>query len=111
MPRKAFPPDAWKGIDEAYKYAASKDVVLVVAAGSSAKELDEYPGPATHRLVAGAAMLNDTRWEQKNYKGSGMTQGSSFGKHLSVMAPVEKIQICVPHEERFYVTLHPFAMA
>jgi hypothetical protein len=46
--------------------------------------------------------LNDTRWEQEvDFQGTKIKQGSNFGKRLTVMAPVEKLVVCTPHEERF----------
>jgi subtilisin family serine protease len=54
-------------------------------------------------IVAGATLLNDTRWEEEvTFQGTKLKQGSNFGKRLTVMAPVEKLVVCAPHEPRFY---------
>jgi hypothetical protein len=54
-------------------------------------------------IVAGATLLNDTRWEEEvTFQGAKIKQGSNFGKRLTVMAPVEKLVVCTPHEQRFY---------
>ena len=96
-------PDAWRELDDAFRYAASKDVLIVLSAGNSAKESNDYPGDESHTIVAGASMLNDERWEEEdNIMGTMIKQGSNYGKRLTVMAPTESILVCVPHEQRFY---------
>jgi subtilisin family serine protease len=95
--------DAWNSLEEAFGYAASKDVIIVVAAGNIAQEVEDYPGDEAHTIVAGASTLKDERWEQEmEIKGQKIKQGSCYGKRLTLMAPTEKILECVPHEKRFY---------
>jgi len=96
-------PDAWRELDDAFRYAASKDVLIVLSAGNLAQESNDYPGDESHTIVAGASMLNDERWEEEdNIMGTMIKQGSNYGKRLTVMAPTESILVCVPHEQRFY---------
>src|SRR5262249_30624637 len=57
------------------------------------------------RLPDGGSVvqMNDTRWEgEVTFQGARIKQGSNFGKRLTVMAPVEKLVVCAPHEPRFY---------
>ncbi len=96
-------PDAWRELDDAFRYAASKDVLIVLSAGNLAQESNDYPGDESHTIVAGASMLNDERWEEEDsIMGTVIKQGSNYGQRLTVMAPTESILVCVPHEERFY---------
>ena len=97
-------PDAdQKKIEDAFQYAASKNVVIVIAAGNTATMCENYPGDPNTMIVAGATLLDDTRWEKETTFGEHkIKQGSDFGKRLTVMAPVENIQVCLPHEKRFY---------
>jgi subtilisin family serine protease len=98
-------PEAWQHLEEAVAYAASKNVVIVLAAGNNAARWEDYPGDADTVIVAGASRLNDTRWEEEiEFKGTKIKQGSNYGKRLTVMAPVERLVVCVPHEPRMYVT-------
>ena len=106
LPRKACQsPAAWRKLEEAFAYAAKKSVVIVLAAGNNAAEVGDYPGSPETVIVAGATLLDDTRWEEKKevevFKVK-VKQGSNFGKRLTVMAPVEKIMVCQPHERRMY---------
>jgi subtilisin family serine protease len=95
--------EKWKRLEAAFSYAAEKGVVLVLAAGNNAAQWEDYPGRPDTVIVAGATLLNDTRWEEKvTFQGAKIKQGSNFGKRLTVMAPVEKLVVCAPHEERFY---------
>ncbi len=93
----------WKKLESAFAYAAEKGVIIVLGAGNNADKWEDYPGDPDSVIVVGATLLNDTRWEQEiNLHGTKIKQGSNFGKRLTVMAPVEKLVVCVPHEERFY---------
>jgi subtilisin family serine protease len=95
--------EKWKNLEGAFSYAAEKGVVIVLAAGNNAARWDDYPGSPEAVIVAGATLLNDTRWEEElAVGGSKVKQGSNYGKRLTVMAPVEKPVVCTPHEERFY---------
>jgi hypothetical protein len=54
-------------------------------------------------IVAGATLLNDTRWEEEvTFQGTKIKQGSNYGKRLTVTAPVETLVVYAPHEQRFY---------
>jgi len=95
--------EARNKLDDAFTYAADKDVIIVISAGNNAREVDDYPGDEHLTIVAGAAMLNDERWEEEIPVGNQtIKQGSSYGKRLTVMAPVESLVVCVPHEKRYY---------
>jgi len=95
--------EKWQRLEEAFSYAAEKGVVIVLAAGNNAAQWDDYPGSPETVIVAGATLLNDTRWEMEaELRGTKIKQGSNFGKRLTVMAPVENLVVCVPHEQRFY---------
>jgi subtilisin family serine protease len=95
--------DKWKRLEDAFAYAADKGVVMVLAAGNNAAEWEDYPGSSDTVIVAGATLLDDTRWEEEvDVGGTKIKQGSNFGKRLTVMAPVEKLVVCAPHEQRFY---------
>jgi subtilisin family serine protease len=95
--------DKWKKLEEAFSYAADKGVVIVLAAGNNAAQWEDYPGGPDTVIVAGATLLDDTRWEEEvNFQGTKIKQGSNFGKRLTAMAPVERLVVCTPHEQRFY---------
>ncbi len=98
-------PEAWQQLEDAFEYAAKNDVVIVIGAGNDAVRAEGYPGNPNSMIVAGATMLNDTRWEEEfHFKGSSkIKQGTNFGKRLTAMAPTENIQVCIPHEKRFYI--------
>jgi thermitase len=103
--RRSFCPSAekWKRLEDAFSYAADKGVVIVLSAGNNAAQWEDYPGGPDTVIVAGATLLNDTRWEEEvTVQGTTIKQGSNFGKRLTVMAPVEKLVVCAPHEQRFY---------
>jgi subtilisin family serine protease len=105
--RKSLCPsaDVWQKLEESFCYAAAKGVIIVLGAGNDALQYQDYPGGPDSVIVAGASRLDDTRWEQDvDFKGTKVKQGSSFGKRLTVMAPVENLLVCMPHEERFYVS-------
>jgi subtilisin family serine protease len=95
--------EKWKRLEDAFSYAAQKGVVIVLSAGNNAAQWEDYPGSPDTVIVAGATLLNDTRWEEEvTFQGAKIKQGSNFGKRLTVMAPVEKLVVCAPHEQRFY---------
>jgi subtilisin family serine protease len=104
MERSLCPSDeVWEQIEVAFVYAAGKEVVIVLGAGNNAAKWEGYPGKADSMLVVGASLLDDTRWEQElEMKGMKIKQGSNYGKRLSVMAPVDNLMVCQPHEERWY---------
>ena len=96
-------PDVWKNVEDAFAYAAEKDVVIVLSAGNNAARWEGYPGESDSVLVVGASLLDDTRWEQElDVMGAKIKQGSNYGDRLSVMAPVESLVTCQPHDPRWY---------
>jgi subtilisin family serine protease len=96
-------PEVWRNIDDAFGYAEQRNVLIVLAAGNTAAKWEDYPGSNETTLVVGATLLNDDRWETEVEAGGiKVKRGSCFGKRLSVMAPVERLIVCAPHEERFY---------
>jgi thermitase len=96
--------EAWSALEDAFAYAAVKNVLILLGSGNDAAERDDYPGNARSVIVVGAAKLDDSRWEQVFETGGGkITQGSSYGKRLTVMAPSENIVVCQPHDARFYI--------
>jgi subtilisin family serine protease len=97
--------ELWRNLEDAFAYAAKKNVVIVLSAGNNAQRWEDYPGDPDTMIVAGATRLDDTRWEQTTeHRGMKVKQGSNFGKRLTVMAPVEKLLVCVPHDRRVYDT-------
>jgi subtilisin family serine protease len=93
----------WDKVEEAFAYAASKNVVIVMSAGNDGARTEDYPGDARTVIVAGATLLDDKRWETEvELRGLKIRQGSNFGKRLTCMAPVQNLLVCVPHEERMY---------
>jgi subtilisin family serine protease len=97
--------DAWKKLEEAFAYAATKNVVIVVSAGNDGTRTEDYPGDAKTMIVAGATLLDDKRWEQEvDVRGMKVKQGSNFGKRLTCLAPVQDLLVCAPHEKRMYET-------
>ena len=93
----------WDRLEAAFKHAADKGVLMVLAAGNNAVESEDYPGDGASVLIVGASRLDDTRWEQEiQMMGRTFKQGSNFGKRLGVMAPSDSLVVCNPHESRFY---------
>ena len=93
--------EVWKSLEDAFSYAAEKDVVIVLSAGNDATRLEDYPGSLDSVIIAGATMLDDSRWEEEHEAmGRKIKQGSNYGNRLTVMAPVENLMVCQPHEER-----------
>jgi thermitase len=98
-----FSTDSWQTLEEAFAYAREEGVLIVLAAGNSGVLCEDYPGNPDSVIVVGATRLDDRRWEEVvDIKGSKIKQGSNFGKRLTVMAPMENLQVCVPHDQRFY---------
>ena len=95
---KSFSPEK-KWVDEAVKYAESKGVLLVHAAGNDAKNLDttfNYPSP---QLLDGTRPNNwITVGASGDPKAGGLTAGfSNYGKkEVDVFAPGVKIYSTVP---------------
>ncbi|MHB9029780.1 MAG: S8 family peptidase [Candidatus Latescibacterota bacterium] len=96
-------PESWDMLQNAFTYARDKGVIIVLGSGNNAREVDDYPGDDSFTIIAGASLLNDTRWEEEiTMMQQKMKQGSSYGKRLTVMSPVDSLVIGVPHEARFY---------
>ncbi len=95
---KSFSPEK-KWVDEAVKYAESKGVLMVHAAGNDAKNLDttfNYPSP---QLLDGTRPNNwITVGASGDPKGGGLTANfSNYGKkEVDVFAPGVKIYATVP---------------
>src|SRR5581483_5082690 len=71
--------------------------------GNDAARTEDYPGDARTMIIAGAALLDDKRWEQETeVRGLKVKQGSNFGKRLTCLAPVQDLLVCMPHEKRMY---------
>jgi len=96
-----YPEPTQQKIDEAFDYARKHDVLMVIAAGNSNKEI---PNTLKHRdniIIVGASSKNDTRWTMMT---GGITQGSNWGELLDVCAPTEDLVVCQPSDDRFYKT-------
>jgi subtilisin family serine protease len=101
LSRQLIPEKAWDELEKAFEYAEDNDVIIVLGAGNNAMKCEDYPGGEL-TIVAGATLLNDERWEEEvEFMGQKIKQGSNYGK-ITVMAPVENLTVCAPHEERFY---------
>jgi len=95
--------EVWDELEAAFEYAADHDVVIVLAAGNNAAKWEGYPGNADSMIVVGASLLDDTRWEvETEVLGTTIKQGSNYGDRLTVMAPVENLVTCQPHDSRYY---------
>jgi len=95
--------EARNKLEDAFRYAANKGVLIVMGAGNNAQEVEDYFGDKNSTIVVGATMLNDKRWEEEvEYMGQKIKQGSCYGKRLTVMAPAESLVVCEPHEKRMY---------
>jgi subtilisin family serine protease len=95
--------EAWTKLEDAFTYAARKNVVIVLSAGNDGALAEDYPGDTRSVIVVGATLLNDKRWEQEvDLRGMKFKQGSSFGKRLTCVAPVQDLLVCSPHEQRMY---------
>ncbi len=95
---KSFSPEK-KWVDEAVKYAESKGVLLVHAAGNDAKNLDTTYNYPTPQLLDGTRPKNwITVGASGDPKAGGLTAGfSNYGKkEVDVFAPGVKIYSTVP---------------
>ena len=96
-------PESWDLLESAFSYARGKGVIIVLSAGNQAQEVTDYPGDDSTTIIAGASLLDDSRWEEDTtMMQQKIKQGSCYGKRLTVMAPVDSLAVCVPHEKRFY---------
>lgn len=95
--------ESWDLLESAFAYARDKGVIIVLSSGNQAQEVTDYPGDDATVIIAGASLLNDIRWEEEvTMMQQKIKQGSCWGKRLTVMAPVDSLVQCVPHEARFY---------
>lgn len=96
-------PAALEQLDAAFQEAIDRDVIIVLGAGNDGQPVSGYPGSLETVLVVGASTLSDARWEESmEVMGQSVTQGSSYGPRLSVMAPVERIKVALPHDAAQY---------
>jgi subtilisin family serine protease len=101
LSRQLIAEKAWNELEKAFAYAEDNDVIIVLGAGNNAMRCEDYPGGEL-TIVVGAILLNDERWEEEiEYMGEKIKQGSNYG-NITMMAPVENLTVCAPHEERFY---------
>lgn len=96
-----YPEQTQQKIDEALEYAREHDVLVVIAAGNSNKEISNMLKSKDNIIIVGASTKNDTRWTMTI---GVVTQGSNWGKLLDVCAPVEELVVCLPSDNRFYKT-------
>ncbi|MDR2914615.1 MAG: S8 family serine peptidase [Tannerella sp.] len=94
-----YPEQTQRKIDDAFDYARQQDVLLVIAAGNSNKEIPNTLKHRDHVIMVGALSRDDTRWMMT---AGNITQGSNWGELLDVCAPVEELVVCMPSDERYY---------
>ncbi len=100
------PAETKGAFEAAFDYAREKDVVLVLGAGNNGTLCEDYPGNPDAVIVVGAILLDDTRWEEvHDVQGTKIKEGSNYGKRLTVVAPTENLQVCWPHDKRFYASV------
>ena len=84
------------------EYALQADVVLVAGSGNSNREDGWYDWAGVLDVVlVGGLDRNGQRWLAKpvEFKGRTVRQGYSYGKGLSVMAPMLDLVLCAPDIE------------
>ena len=96
-------PEGARLLAEAFDHARDRDVLIVIGAGNSGREVHRYPGTRETVLVVGAVNLDDDLWKTTvTHQGLSIEQGSCTGPRVSVVAPMEKILAARPHDEAFY---------
>lgn len=60
-------PNSTPALEEAVAYAASKDVVLIAAAGNSGSSVPMYPASCPNVIAVAATDSDGERWEKSNY--------------------------------------------
>ncbi len=101
---KGFSPrKAW--VDDAIRYAASKDVLLVTGSGNDAQNTDEIPSFPTDRLDDGSTAVNLINVSASSDVSIGpdiVADFSNYGKQsVDVLAPGKKIYSTVPAGNRY----------
>lgn len=86
-------------INNALDYARTHDVLVIIAAGNSNREIPNTLNNRDNIIMVGACTQNDTRWTVTT---GTITQGSNWGELLDVCAPVENLVVCQPSDSRFY---------
>ncbi len=103
---RSCPPELRAPFEGAFEYARTNDVVLVLGAGNDGRLCEDYPGNSDTVIVVGSVLLNDSRWQEvHDIKGTKIKEGSNFGKRLTLVAPTESLQVCWPHDKRFYASV------
>ena len=91
-----------------FEYAIQHDVVLVFAAGNLNYDKPMWPAGVLDVLSVGGVDKKDNRWvgepRQVNPE-TKITEGSSYGDGLSVMAPVLDLVLCMPQDKRIDANL------
>lgn len=95
----AYPPLIQQQIDEAFDFSRQKNVLLVISAGNSDREILSTLKSYENVIMVGASTLNDERWTMTV---GGITQGSNWGELLDVCAPIDSLVICQPSDARYY---------
>lgn len=102
---KSYSPEK-KWVDEAVKYAESKDVLIVHAAGNDAKNLDSaenYPNPVFANTKAKASnFITVGASSDPRIKGDWVADFSNYGKEsVDVFAPGVKIYSTIPGGNKY----------
>ncbi len=96
-----YPEWVQQKINEAFSFARQRDVLLVIAAGNSNKEISGTLKNRDNIIMVGASTKEDTRWTMT---AGPISQGSNWGELLDVCAPTEELVVCQPSDSRFYKT-------
>ena len=109
---KSYSPDAdW--VYEAIKYAASKDVLLVHAAGNDGKDIDKsdnFPTDAPNKITEIADNVITVGAMTKSYDENLVASFSNYGKlNVDIFAPGAEIYSTVPKNE--YKSIQGTSMA
>ncbi len=94
-----YPETVQQQINEAFELAHRRDVLLVIAAGNSNREIPATLKSYENIIMVGALTLNDERW---TITAGNVTQGSNYGELLDVCAPIENLVVCQPSDARYY---------